>query len=60
MAARPPRPSGRRGRIDGKGYRRELYEEAIGKVLERVSLDAETLTRVVRLVSGRIDGTGSD
>ena len=24
--------------IDGKGYRRELYEEAISHVLERVSL----------------------
>ncbi len=38
MAAKPSRPAGQRGRIDGKGYRRELYEDAIGRVLEKVSL----------------------
>ncbi len=55
-AVRPPRPPGQRGRIDGKGYRRELYEDAVGRVLQEVSLRAETLTRVVGTVTAPPSG----
>ena len=50
MAATPPRPKGWRGRRDGKGYRRTVYEDAIGKVLDRVALGADVLTHVVGMV----------
>src|SRR5664279_2597238 len=50
-AATPDWPSGWHGRRDGKGYKRYLYEAVIAKVLEQVSLGAETLTRVVELVT---------
>ncbi|HWH37099.1 MAG TPA: recombinase family protein [Candidatus Limnocylindrales bacterium] len=45
MAARPARAG--RGRRDGKCYRREWYEGAIGQLLERVRLNASTLAAVV-------------
>jgi hypothetical protein len=44
-AATPPRPPEQRGRFDGKGYPRDVYESAIGHVLAAVSLKADTLTR---------------
>jgi hypothetical protein len=50
MAATPPRPKGWRGRRDGKGYGRAVSEDAIGKVLDRVALGADSLTRVVGMV----------
>jgi hypothetical protein len=50
MAATPPRPKGWRGRRDGKGYRRTVYEDAIGGVLDRVALGAGSLTKVVGMV----------
>jgi hypothetical protein len=39
------------GRRDGKGYKRHLFKAIISKVLEQVSLGAETLTRVVEFVT---------
>jgi DNA invertase Pin-like site-specific DNA recombinase len=50
-AATPDWPSSWHGRRDGKGYRRHLFEAVIAKVLERVSLAADTLTAVVGLVA---------
>jgi hypothetical protein len=50
MAATPPRPKGWRGRRDGKGYRRTVYEDAIGTVLDQVALGAASLTHVVGMV----------
>ena len=49
--ATPDWPSTWRGRRDGKGYPRSLFETVISNVLEQVSLGAETLTRVVGLVT---------
>ena len=49
--ATPEWPPGWRGRRDGKGYRRQLYEGVIEQVLERVAVGADTLTRVVGLVA---------
>jgi DNA invertase Pin-like site-specific DNA recombinase len=50
-AATPDRPRGWHGRRDGKGYRRALYENAVGRVLDRVSFGATSLTSVVGLVT---------
>ena len=50
-AATPDRPPGWHGRRDGKGYRRALYEDAVGSVLARVSFGAASLTSVVGLVT---------
>ncbi len=50
MAATPPRPPGRRGRRDGKGHKREVYEDGIGRVLDRVALGAGSLAKVVEMV----------
>src|SRR5450759_2114260 len=44
-------PAPEHGRRDGKGYKRHLFEAIIAKVLEQVSLGAETLTRVVEFVT---------
>lgn len=57
MAATPPRPKGWRGRRDGKGYRRAVYEDAIGNVLDRVALGAGSLTRVVGMVVVPVSST---
>jgi len=46
-AAQPDLPASRRGRRDGKGYRRELIEDAVGVLLDRVSLDAHLVAGVV-------------
>jgi DNA invertase Pin-like site-specific DNA recombinase len=45
MAARPRREGP--GRRDGKRYRREWYEQAVGQLLEHVRLGAATLAAVV-------------
>jgi hypothetical protein len=45
--ATPDRPPGWHGRRDGKGYRREEYEAVVGELLERVSLGANVVARVV-------------
>ena len=45
------RPEGWRGRRDGTGYRRELYEDAIGEVLDQVRLGADSMSAVVGLVA---------
>ena len=50
-AATPEWPKGWRGRHDGKGYPRHLYEASIAGVLEQVSFGADTLRRVVGLVT---------
>jgi hypothetical protein len=50
-AATPEWPKGWKGRHDGKGYPRYLYETAIAQVLEQVSIGADTLGRVVGLVT---------
>jgi site-specific DNA recombinase len=50
-AATPEWPYDWHGRRDGKGYRRTLYEDAIGKVLEQVQLGADVLVDVVSDVS---------
>ena len=50
-AATPAWPTSWRGRRDGKGYKRNQYEAAVGMVLEQVSLGAETLTQVVGYVT---------
>jgi len=56
MAATPPRPPGQRGRFDGKGYPRHVYESAIEKVLDAVSVGSNTLTQVVGLVASPPSG----
>jgi hypothetical protein len=45
---KPPTPS--------KGYRREDYEEVIGQLLDRVSIDARTLAAVVGKVAAAAPG----
>lgn len=50
-AATPNWPANWRGRRDGKGYPRPLYESVIGQVLAHVALGAQTLTQVVGLVT---------
>jgi DNA invertase Pin-like site-specific DNA recombinase len=46
-AAQPDLPAHRRGRRDGKGYRRELIEDAVGVLLDRVSVNAHLVASVV-------------
>jgi hypothetical protein len=48
-AALPDLPASRRGRRDGKGYRRELIEDAVGVLLDRVSVNAHLVSEVVHL-----------
>ena len=50
-AATPPWPAGWRGRHDGKGYPRVVYEALVAGVLERASLCADTIEQVVGLVT---------
>ena len=50
-AATPDWPTSWRGRRDGKGYKRHMYEALVARVLDQVSLGAETLTRVVGLLT---------
>jgi hypothetical protein len=45
--ATPEWPASWKGRRDGKAYRRELFEEAIGVLLDRVSVNAAVVARVV-------------
>ena len=47
-AAAPDWPPNLRGRRDGKGYPRALYEDAIGKVLERVAIGADVFWWISR------------
>jgi DNA invertase Pin-like site-specific DNA recombinase len=49
--ATPDWPVTWRGRRDGKGYPRHLFEAVVGRVLEEVSLSADTLTHVIGLVA---------
>ncbi len=56
MAATPDGPRDPRGRRDGKGYHQDLYEDAIGGLLEHVSLGADVLTRVVTSVAAGPSG----
>jgi hypothetical protein len=50
-AATPEWPTGWRGRRDGKGYQRTMFEDVIRQILRQVSLEAGTLTKVVGRVS---------
>jgi DNA invertase Pin-like site-specific DNA recombinase len=47
QAATPEWPPKWKGRRDGKAYRRELFEEAVGVLLDRVSVNAAVVARVV-------------
>ena len=46
VAARPELPR-RRGRTHGMAYRREWYEDAVGRILDEASVNAGLLTSVV-------------
>ncbi len=46
-SAQPAWPSAWKGRHDGKGYRRELIEDAVGVLLDRVSVNAHLVSEVV-------------
>ena len=46
-ASTPEWPAAWKGRRDGKAYRRELFEDAIGVLLDRVSVNAAVVARVV-------------
>jgi len=48
--------AGWKGRHDGKAYRRELFEDAIGVLLDRVSVNAAVVARVVGDVVPAEDG----
>jgi DNA invertase Pin-like site-specific DNA recombinase len=55
-AVQPKRPvKGQHTRIPGASYRAELYERAIGAVLERVSLGADVIAEIVTDRSPAID-----
>jgi DNA invertase Pin-like site-specific DNA recombinase len=54
--ATPEWPASWKGRRDGKAYRRELFEEAIGVLLDRVSVNAAVVSRVVGDVVPAEDG----
>jgi DNA invertase Pin-like site-specific DNA recombinase len=47
QASTPEWPPKWKGRRDGKAYRRELFEEAVGVLLDRVSVNAAIVARVV-------------
>jgi hypothetical protein len=52
--AQPAWPANWKGRHDGKGYRRELIEDAVGVLLDRVSVNAHLVSEVVgRVVPAR-------
>jgi hypothetical protein len=54
--ATPEWPASWKGRRDGKAYRRELFEEAIGVLLDRVSVNAAVVAKVVGDVVPAEDG----
>jgi hypothetical protein len=53
FSRRSPTLDGAPGRCDGKGYRREWFEDVVGELLRLVSLRADTLTQVVAAVVAR-------
>jgi hypothetical protein len=55
LEAKPELPT-RRGRTQGKAYRREWYEAIVGEILSEVELNAHLLTSVVADVAPATEG----